>query len=53
MLFEEGVKVLLLLLLLSSFQALIGCFGLVGGGVSIHNTHVVNTVLPLRQEVSD
>ena len=47
-LFEAGVKVLLLLLLLSSFQEILGVYGLVGGGISIHDTHVVNTVRPLR-----
>ena len=52
-LFEAGVKVFLLLLLLSGFQELIVFFGLVGGGVSIHDTHVVNTVCPLIPKVSD
>ena len=46
--FEAGVEVLLLLLLLSGFQALLGFFLLVGGGISIHYTHVVNTVRTLR-----
>ena len=44
---------LLPLLLLSSFQALLGIFRLVGGGVSIHDTHVVNTVHNLLPEVSN
>ena len=52
MMFEAGVEVLLLLLLLSGFQALLGFFLLVGGGISIHYTHVVNTVRPLCPEVS-
>ena len=47
MLFEAVAKVLLLILLLSGFQALLGGFGLLGDGVSIHNTHFVNTVYPL------
>ena len=52
-LFEAGSEVLLLLLLLSSFQELIGGFGMLGGGVSIHNTHVVNTVHPLCPDLYD
>ena len=51
--FEAGVKVLLLILLLSGLHALIRIFGLIGGGVSIHNKHVVNTVCPLRLNVFD
>ena len=51
--FEAGVRLLFILLLLRSFQAILGFFGLVGGGVSIHGTHVVNTVCPLNPEVSD
>ena len=50
--FEEGVKLLLLLFVLGSFQALLGVFGLVEGGVSIHDTHLVNNVCPLCPEVS-
>ena len=53
MLFVADVKVISILLLLRSFQALLGVFGLVGGGVSIHGTHVVNTVCTLHPEVSD
>ena len=54
-LFEAGIEVLLLLLLLllSSFQALITGFGLIGGGVIIHDMHVVNTFCPVLPEVSD
>ena len=52
-LFEAGVKVLLLIILLSGLQALLGGFGQVGGGVHIHATHVVNTVRLLRPKVSD
>ena len=52
-LFEASVKIILILLLLSGFQALLGGFGLVGGGVSIHEIHVVDTVHPLNPEVSD
>ena len=51
--FEAVVEIILLLLLLSFFQTLIRGFGLVGGGVSIHDTYVVNSVRPLRPEVSD
>ena len=51
--FEAGVKVLLLILLLRVLHALIRVFGLVGGGVSINNRHVVNTVCPLRPKVFD
>ena len=51
--FEAGVEVIILLLFLGGFQELLGDFGLVGGGVSIHETHVVNTVRSLRPEVSD
>ena len=52
MVFESGVELLLILLLLRSSQALIGVFGLVRGGVSILDTHVMNTVCPLCPEVS-
>ena len=52
-LFEAGVNIIIFLILLSILQALLGVFGLVGGGVSIHDTHVVNTVRPLHPEVSD
>ena len=50
--FEAGVKILLYLPLLISFQVLLGRFGLVGVGVSIHDTHVGNTVCPLHPEIS-
>ena len=53
MLFEASVNIILIILLLGGFQALLGCFGLVGGGVSIHEIHVVDTVHPLNPEVSD
>ena len=52
-LLEAGFEVLYLLLLLRILQALLGVFGLIEGGVHIHSTHVVNTVLTLRLEVSD
>ena len=52
-LFEEGVKIILLILLLNDFQALIGVFVLVVCAVIIHNIHVGNTVSPLRLEVYD
>ena len=47
MLIGTSVEVLLLLLLLDSLQAIISFFGLVGDGVSINDTHVVNNVCPL------
>ena len=53
MLFEAGVKILIILCLLSSFQEFFGGFGLLGGGSSIHDTYVVNTDCPLCSEVSD
>ena len=53
MLFEAGIKMLIFLRLLSSLQELLEVFGLVGGGISIHDTHVVNTVYTLYPEVSD
>ena len=52
-LFESAIELVLLLIPLCSFQSFIGVFGLVGDGISIHDTHVVNTVCPLRPEVSD
>ena len=52
-LFEAGIEVLTLLLLHRGLRALLGFFGLLGGGVHIHNMHVTNTVRPLRPEVSD
>ena len=52
-LFGAGVKIILFLHLPSGLQKLLGVFGLVGGGVSIHDTHVGNTVFILRPEVSD
>ena len=51
-LFEAGVRILIFLCLLGSFQALLGEFGPVGGGVSIHDTNFVNTVCTLHPEVS-
>ena len=51
-LFEAGVEVLLIILLLGSFQALLGVLVLLEGDVSIHYTYVMNTVRPLRPEVS-
>ena len=42
--FEEGVNILIFLLLLSGFQATLGRFGLVGCGVIIYDKHVVNNV---------
>ena len=53
MLFEAGIKLLTLILLLGSLQSLLGVFVLVGGGVHIHDRHVLNTVCPLPPEVSD
>ena len=34
-------------------QALLRCFPLMGLGVSVHDTHVVNTVSPVLPEVTD
>ena len=51
--FEEGVKLLLFSRFLRGFQPLLSFFGPVGGEVSIHDTHIVNTVRPLLSEVSD
>ena len=51
--FESGTKILLFLFLFSSFQALLGVLVLIGSGVSIHDTHVLNNVRPLSPEVSD
>ena len=53
MLFEAGVRITIFLRLLSGFQALLEGFGLIGVGISIHDTHIVNTALPLRPEISD
>ena len=54
MMFEVGAEVFLFLFcLLSSFHTLIDGFGLVGGGVNIHDMNVVNTVCPLHPEVSE
>ena len=47
--FEVGVRVLLILFLISIFQALVVVLNLVVGGVSIHDMHVVITVCTLRQ----
>ena len=52
-LFEAAIELILLLIPLGSFQSFLGGFGLVGDGVSIHDTHVVNNFCPLRPEVSD
>ena len=51
--FEAGIKIIFFLRLLSSLKVLLGGFGLVGGGVSIHDTHVVNNIRPLYTEVYD
>ena len=48
-----GVKLLLLLHLISGFHALLRVFGLVGSGISIHYMHIVNNVRLLCPEVSD
>ena len=52
-LFEAAIELVLLLIPLCSFQSFLGGFGLVGDGVSIHDTHVMSTVRPLRPEVPD
>ena len=51
--FEEGVKVTLLLLVINGFQALLRFLGLVGGVLSINDTHVVNNIRTIFAEVSD
>ena len=51
--FESGIKIVLFLCLISSFQALLRGFGLLGSGFSIHGTHVVNNFRPLHPEVPD
>ena len=51
--FLTNVEVLLLLFALSGLQALLRVFGLVGDGVILHDTHVVNTIRPLRPYVPD
>ena len=43
-LFEAAIELVLLLISLGSFQSFLGVFGLVGDGVSIHDTHVMSTV---------
>ena len=52
-LFEADVKILLLLILFRGFQAPLGFFGLVGGGASIHDTHVVNIFRSLHPDYFD
>ena len=51
MLFESGVNILLFIVLLSGIQTLIRYLGLVGGGFSIHDTHIMNTILLLHPEL--
>ena len=51
--FDSGDEVLLLLILLRIFEVLLRRSVLVGVGVSIHDTHVVNTLRLLCLEVSD
>ena len=51
MMFEAGVKIILIVCLLCVFQALLGGFRLAGGGVIIHDPHVVNTDHPLSSKV--
>ena len=53
MLFEAGIEVLHLILLLSGLQALLGGCGQVGEAVHIHDTHFVNTVRTMRTKVPD
>ena len=52
-LFEAGADIPLFILLFRGFHAPLDGFGHLGVGVSIHKTHVVNTVLSLCLEVSD
>ena len=51
-LFEVGVRILIFVRLISGFQEILMGFRLVGGGISIHYTHVVNNVCTLCPEVS-
>ena len=50
---ETSVEVLFLILPLRILHALLGFLELVGDGVIIHDTHVVNTVCPLRPYIPD
>ena len=50
---EGIVEVLPLLFALGSLQALLRGLGLVGDGVSIHNTRIVNSVRPLSPKIPD
>ena len=43
----------MILFALGGLHALLQGFGLVGDSVSIHDTHVVNTILPLGPKVPD
>ena len=52
-LFEVGIDVLFFLRLLSSLKAILWGFEMVGGGIRIHDTYVVNTEHTLHLEVSD
>ena len=49
---ETIMEVILLLLPISSLEALLGGFGFVVDGVGIHGMHVVNTVCPLRPQAT-
>ena len=49
--FYTSVEVLLLIILIIGLQVLLGGFGLVGDGVSIRDTHTMNTILPLHPQV--
>ena len=53
MLFEASVKILIFICLLTGLQTLLIGFGLLGGGIIIHDTHVVNAVHYLHLEVSN
>ena len=50
---EEGLQVLPLFLILCRLDIFLRKLVLVGEGIRIHHTHVINTVCPLLTEVTD
>ena len=50
---KKSVEVLPLIFALGSLQALLRSLGLVGDGVSIHNTHVVNAFYTMSPKIPD
>ena len=51
-LLEEGLQVLLIFLLLRRLEEILWRLVLVGEGVSVHDTDVINTVRPYISEVA-